>query len=435
MDKEAKKYSNLFKPIKIGNVEVKNRIVYLPCSTNFVDGYEWIGPQFLSHYAARAKGGYGLIITPPAVPAPIEGIEPIAGIDTHPALWKHEHKRGWSELAEVVHAFGGLIFGQIVGVSGGRGRQTKAGFPGAAASAVPMNIPEENLPKAAVKFHAERGYAPFMGEYMKGPTPRELTIEEIEKPIDIAIIQAEMYKECGYDGIEVHVGHGYGPFTFLSPRTNLRTDMYGGSLENRTRHMRELIKKCRIKLGADFVVGFRVSCSEHMPGGLSNEEVIEICKMAEGWGGEYINLTNGCYEALNWMLPERDDQNLPEAEKIKKAVNIPVICPSVDDPELGNKAIGEERIDMIGHGRQALADPEWPNKVAEGHKFTKCIRCCTCWTRLEMGLSLRCEVNPNLGLEYQMPEYHLINAPHKKVFAMPKEVYHFPEVTTITSQW
>ena len=225
---------------------------------------------------------------------------------------------------------------------------------------------------------------------------------------------AAMARICGFDGVEVHHAHGYFGFSFLSPRLNLRTDHYGGSLENRTRFMRNSLLKSKQKAGKDFVIGIRISIDELMPGGLTHEEVKEICKQMESLGADFINLSTGCYDRWDSLFPDEDGTMLDGAASIKKVVNIPVITPSVHDPDMAEKAIKDGKTDIISLGRGLLADPAWANKVAQGKKPVKCIRCnFGCLRRLlETGEAIRCEVNPELGMEQYNPEY------------MPKPPFH-----------
>jgi 2,4-dienoyl-CoA reductase-like NADH-dependent reductase (Old Yellow Enzyme family) len=421
MPEEAKgvsKYPNLFKPIKIGKLEIKNRIESLPLSLNFSEPGRYIGPRLIAHYASIAKGGAGLIVAPVGLPAPFS--PEMARFSTHAALYDATHMAGHSELVETVHAFGSKIFAST-GCMEVSGRQTARDCPSVAASPGVMRIPRENLPKKAVKAHESRGLKPFLSDYWEGPMTGEMSVEEIVHWEDASSRTAGLVKECGYDGIWIHSCHGYADFSFLSPRQNFRTDMYGGSLENRTRWLRNTFFKIRDAVGADFPVGIRLSCSEHMPGGLSLEETIKICKMAESWGADYLDFSNGTWESFKYFVPDEDGVALPEVAEIKKEVHIPVTCLSIHDPEMGDRAVAEGKTDLIGLGRQLLADPEWPNKVAEGRPFTKCARCCIgCWDRLVKFLPLRCELNPNVGFEYQMPEYWRVNAPIKKTYYVPK---------------
>ena len=200
-------------------------------------------------------------------------------------------------------------------------------------------------------------------------------------------------------------------------KTNLRTDEYGGNLENRTRYLRNILTKARQKVGPDFALGFRVSASEHLPGGLEPEETAGICRYLESLV-DFIDVSTGTHhESQAFMEPEEDGAIIEEAAVIKQRVNVPVITVSVHNPALANRAVKEGKTDMIASSRGLIADPEWANKARKGKPYVKCIKCLFgCSGRVDCGLPIRCEVNRNVMLEYQMPEYYRFNAPDKKTY-------------------
>jgi 2,4-dienoyl-CoA reductase-like NADH-dependent reductase (Old Yellow Enzyme family) len=119
------------------------------------------------------------------------------------------------------------------------------------------------------------------------------------------------------------------------------------------------------------------------------------------------------------MVPDEDGSIIEEGAVIKRAVKVPVITPSIHDPALGSRAILENKTDMIASSRQLIADPDYPNKVKEGKSYRKCIKCLLgCTGRIDIGLPLRCEINPDVLLEYRMPELDRRNAPYKKTFVI-----------------
>jgi 2,4-dienoyl-CoA reductase (NADPH2) len=409
------KYTEMFKPIKIGNIDLKNRLAMAPVTTNYSQaGYPT--DQFISFFAARAKGGAGLIVTPPAS-------NPMPGTPAHVLLTilsERGHLAAWNEVLETIHAFGAKAFGQVV--AGTTGRQTGRGPRSKAPSALPIQgIPRENIPKGEIAFEVRKGLPSLWEMYRDIPAPEVLTLEEIEWIENAYATTVRLLKECGFDGAELHFAHGYLGDNFLSPRTNLRTDAYGGSFENRVRFFRNIIIKSRVQVGLDFVIGVRLTGNEHMPGGLNIEESSRIAKIGEELGLDYIHLTSGCWEAIKWYLPEKDGTMLPEAEVMKQTVKIPVITPSIHDPGGAEQAIKEGKTDMVSLCRPLIADPEWVNKVASGDegRIRKCTRCIACLQRTRRGLGLRCEVNREVGQERFMPEYHWISAPFKE-FALPK---------------
>jgi len=406
----------MFKPIKIGNVEIKNRLVMAPVTTNYTQaGYPT--EQFIAFLAARARGGAGLIVVPPAVSL-------FPGSPTHvlfPVLSEKAHIPGWNEVVETIHAFGAKAFGQVL--VGGVGRQTAKGSKSKAPSPVPIvRIPPENIPEKSKDYEERKGLPSLWDRYSDIPAPDPLTIEEIEWIEDTYAKMVRLMKECGFDGAELHFAHGYLGDNFLSPRTNLRTDAYGGSLENRSRIFRNAIIKSRAQVGPNFVIGVRLTGNEHMTGGLTIDESSRIAKMGEEVGLDYIHLTSGCWEAVKWYVPEEDGTMLPEAEVMKKTLNITVITPAIHKPGNAENALKEGKTDMVSLCRPLIADPEWVNKVANGqeNKIKKCIRCLGCLQRTRRALGLRCEVNREVGQERYISKYYRSSAPFKKKYCLPE---------------
>ena len=392
-------YENLFQPITIGRVEIKNRIAMAPMNLNFTrEGY--MSEQQLAYYAARAKGGTGLIITE-AIRTSEEGTN--RTFYDNPHLWKAAHAKGLSELAETVHCFGAKIFVQMNIGPGPQGSSKKMGLQPTAASPVPFEIPRENLPKPMLRMIENKEI--YMG--FNGELPSEMTIDEIHAETEKFAGSAKMAMVAGVDGIEIHACHGYLLHSFLSPRFNKRTDEYGGSLENRMRFLLEVVRTTREMVGEKAVIGVRTSTDEHMPGGLTAEEVKAIVIELEKAGIDFFHQSGGSYEAMHYFFPEEDGWGLDDVNAIKAAVKIPILGYSVHDPEMADDAIKEGMCDMITHGRPLIADPEWANKVKEGRvdEIVKCNRDFLCVKRLTQGLPSRCSVNPDVGRERYMPEY------------------------------
>jgi 2,4-dienoyl-CoA reductase-like NADH-dependent reductase (Old Yellow Enzyme family) len=410
------RFSEMFEPIKIGNVEIKNRLAMAPVTTNFaMAGYPT--EEFLAFLGARARGGVGLLVTPPAVNL-------FPGSPTHvlfPMLSEKAHLPIWNEVVETIHAFGAKAFGQIL--VGGVGRQTAKGTVSKAPSPLPIvQIPDENIPQKSKEYEIRKGLPSLWDRYRDLPEPTELTIEEIRWIEDAYAKTARLMKEAGFDGAELHFAHGYLGDNFLSPRTNLRIDLYGGSLENRARIFRNAMIKTRVQVGPDFVVGVRLTGDEHMTGGMTPEESIRIAKIGEDHGLSYVHLTSGCWEAVKWYVPEEDGTMLPEAEAIKQSVNIPVITPSIHKPESVQNAIKQGKTDMVSLCRPLIVDPEWPNKVARGEEkeIRNCIRCLACLQRTRRALGLRCEINREVGQERYNPKYQRSSGPNWKDYCLPK---------------
>ena len=375
----------LFQPGTIGCLAIKNRIVMAPM---FPMGLIENSPQMglsrrgIDYYVARAKGGTGLIIT--GITCPSEKLEkswgyPLIG-DKGAIMWL-------SELTEAVHDYGAKIFVQY---SAGFGRQgpPNPGLPNGGLVA-PSSIPSF--------------YDPSI-------TCRELTIAEIEEFVHDFGVGAGFIAAAGIDGIEIHAHQGYLLTEFLAPRTNKRTDKYGGDLDGRLRIITELLQAVKNSTGDDYPVTFRYGLTDHLEGEIEGargvDEGLEIARKMEAVGIDGLHIDAGVYETNNWAQPPTTQ---PEgclvylAEMAKNAVNVPVIAVGkLGNPVLAESVLQEGKADFIALGRPLLADPEWPNKVKAGRveDIRPCVGCDEgCLGRLFAGKYLSCAVNPQTGNE------------------------------------
>ena len=385
-----KRVKKLFEPIKIGSMEVKNRIAFAPTTMMTCNDDGSVNDQLICQYVARAKGGVGLVIVESTLPTCkyATAAEPLLG------CYKDRHIRGLKELADAVHASGAKAVVQLCEF--GSHGSTLGGLKDlVAASPVPFSVPAGSTWKLEVV------------EGLIGETPRALTTEEVVELEDDFVAGAERIKRAGFDGIELHGAHGHLLAQFMSSRTNIRRDIYGGSLQGRLTLPLNIIRKSREKLGKDFVIGFRLS-NEYTEGGLTLEDLVIIAPVLEAAGLDFIHVGGGCFEALKWMEPGKEGRLLPDAKAIKEVVKCPVICPNIHNPLTGQKVLEEESTDMISLSRGLIADPEWPNKAMEGKldEINRCIFCNSCFIALLNQVKVSCAVNPNVGWERFMPEYY-----------------------------
>ncbi|MBI4764928.1 MAG: NADH:flavin oxidoreductase [Deltaproteobacteria bacterium] len=406
-------YEKIFKPLKIGTCEIKNRIALAPMNTLYtIANNGLVNDQVLNYYAKRARGGIGLIITECVLATALASKFPYT---TNLHLYHTGHLAGHEELVNVVHHFGAKIFIQL---SIGFGRQGHAldGTPPPAPSPIPLEIKPENLPPSLAKLVLEN--MGLLATRREEQIPYEMTVEEIKNQIKEFQYSCLLAVIAGYDGIEIHAPHGYLEHQFFSPRSNKRTDLYGGSFENRARFTIEVFEAARLAVGPNFPLGIRLSANEHMEDGFTHEDMKRLVAILAAGnpmgsrrpgvgnnpipipGIDYLNISDGSYEAVKYFFPDEEAFHmLGEATSLKEVVKVPTICPSIHDPNNVEKVLKEDKIDMISLGRQTFADPDWVNKVKEGKKIKKCIRCNRCLLRTLQGLPVRCFINPETGFE------------------------------------
>jgi 2,4-dienoyl-CoA reductase-like NADH-dependent reductase (Old Yellow Enzyme family) len=411
-------YPELFQPLKIGPVEIKNRFAMAATCLDAIEPGGFVGDRIIYFFAARARGGAGLLFTLTAE------IEPsLTSVKyMNPWLYNSLHIPGWAELAETIHAWGSKSFVQVSPGGPGRLGALLGDGNALAPSPVPIHMdPELVVQKKARKIWEKRGLDLEAHYHIQKtyPIPKQITVEEIHRIEDQVANTVYLAEQAGFDGAEVHTAHGVLGANFLSPYTNLRTDEYGGSMENRTRYTRNILEKARKKIGNKFALGIRISAAERVPGGLAAEETAQICKYLEPYVN-FFDLSNGIHhEAHAVMVPDEDGSIIEEGAVIKRAVKVPVITPSIHNPALGSKAILEGKTDVMASSRQLICDPDYPNKVKEGKPYRKCSKCLLgCTGRIDIGLPLRCELNPDVLLEYRMPELDRRNAPNKRTFVI-----------------
>ena len=387
----------LFQPIKLGPVEIKNRIVLSPMAVGDGSSEGYPTEQTRAFNVARAKGGVGLIVLGGCVSterawkeSPYGGGYRLDIEDAVPAL---------RELVDSVHAFGTKIFAEPMTSFGRLGGAHGGALQPIAPSPIPLVIPEDSFPEIMT--------VPG-GRVM--PMPREVTIPEIVALEDDTAKSAVIAQQAGFDGVEIGAHMSYLVTSFLSPRSNHRTDDYGGSAENRMRFLLNLVQKTRALVGQDYPVGVKLICNEHLDDGLSLEDCVEIGKALERAGVDYLSLSDGTYENQRLSVPSKDGALVEhgEPQAFKQALDIPIVVPSIHDPYLAAKTVADGHADMISLGRPLLADPEWPNKTQESRvdEIRRCDRDNYCILRLMTGMRPHCKINPEMGREsgpYPLP--------------------------------
>ena len=372
---------NLFSPIKLGKLELRNRIVFAPIGIGAYNDDETVNPIYF-HFIKERALETALIITQGTRPSVKYGGVKLIG------TYDDRFIPGLAKFAESAHKNGAKIFIQTVVVGG------NDPLGGYAPSVV--NIPL------------------YSNQWGRGGQniPKELKIEQVKELVEEFAQGARRAKEAGFDGVEVHAAYGYLISEFICPSTNVRTDEYGGSFENRMRFPVEIIRRIKEVCGPDFPVGFKFNA--HMdiqPEGIDEKLGVKIAKRIAQEGVVYLHevsmgedvmiMALGKYPSMPTIYQPRNTTVLL-SENLKKHIkDVPIICAGgILDPFDSEKIISSGKADMVAIGRAFLADPHWSYKAKMGKRFTPCIKCLVCHNEVVKRAKLAaCSVNPYLCRE------------------------------------
>ena len=380
-----KKYEPLFTPWKIGNVEIKNRIVQ--CSMGGTSLFGWLEPchfdkEAANHLLERSKHNVGLVLP---------GMQCVR--DTMGKRWLYQNDRMFKELAEWMpefHKYGGKLFIQL---AAGFGRSM-------AVNGMMVNLLKNpTLGKLAKPFldveYCCASASETPNRWVEGVNSRPMTVEEIHEMVEAFGKTAKKLRDAGVDGVEIHAVHeGYLLDQFTIANWNYRKDEYGGSFENRFRFPVEIVQCIHKYAGDDFPVSLRYSVVSKTKGwykgAMPGEDFVEFgrdmaesekaVKYLEEAGYAMFNCDNGTYDAWYWAHPPQympDNCNITEVEHIKNFTNAPVVCAGRMDPVFAAEEIAAGRLDAVAIARQNLVDPEWIDKILAGKEedIKPCIRC------------------------------------------------------------
>jgi len=389
----SEKFEKLFTPYKFRSFEVSNRVVMPPMAIYIPGSKGYVEQRLIDYYEARAKGGPGLIIVNATYVSPVSG----ASHPNQTALYNDSFIDGLKKLVDVIHSHGVKTIIQLYH----SGRQ-RFGMIAGGETLSPSGIPDP---------------------VRKDPT-RAITIPEIQNLIKEFAAAALRAKKAGFEGIELHCGHGYLLAGFLSPYQNTRTDEYGGDTWKRTRIVREIIAACREAIGDEMLIGVRLNGSDYVNGGNTLEDAKEIAKILADAGAELIHVTAGMAPSGHYtFLPAemKAGCNVYLAEGIKEAVgpDVPVIAVgAIEDPVQAEEILRETNVDFTAIGRPMFADPDIVKKAKEGRlkEIRPCLRCSKSagvWPE-----DMRCTVNPAVGIEKSFEENLKKMGPSKKVLVI-----------------
>ena len=363
----------LFNALKTARIGLPNRIAMCAMATNLADSNGGVTEAMIGYYARRAKGGAGLIIVENSGIAP-QGRNGAVQLRCDIL----SNVPGLGRIASAIHYFGAKTIIQLQHA----GQATKKEYIG-------------ELPMGPSPVYDEKGML----------TARALSVEEIHELTEL-FVQASVNAElAGFDGVEIHAAHAYLLAEFISPVANHRSDAYGGSIENRARFAKEVVESVRKRVKPSFCIGVRINGMELDEGGLQIKEACQVAQILEEAGADLINVSTGFKrhgENLCSFTPE--GWRVDYAAAIKKAVSIPVLCSGgIRSRSMMEEILASGQADIIGVGRQFIADPDWPNKMRNGceESIARCLMCnvgCA-GNRIYGKRSIECVINPDVGRE------------------------------------
>ena len=347
-------FAPLFEPLPVGPATAPNRIMHAPMSVCYGDEAGFVTRPQVEHYARRARGGAGTVIT-----------ENFAVSDTGRQMPKQTvvssaaHVPGLAELAGAVKANGALAMVQLV-------------HAGRYAGPWDVYHHARRLAPSAVPFELTAG---------RIVTPHEITTEEIAAAIEEFGRAAELCEQAGFDGVDVHGAQGFLISEFLSPLMNRRTDEWGGSFDNRVRFAREVVREVRRRTSPGFIIGFHLMTDELVDGGWSLPEALRLAPLLVAEGVQFFFAIPATFESLrlpaNLGLYGRLMYGVGDAAALKQAVDVPVVANGrLGDPADAVGVLERGDADAIGLARPLFVDPDWPRKVADGDLDG--VRTCPC---------------------------------------------------------
>lgn len=386
---------SLMTPGRIGKLTLPNRIFVTAMGVSLAEEDGSAGDRLIDYHVAQARGGAAMIVTGVmGVAWPVGAVQP-----QQTAISDDRFLPGLTKLADAVHAAGGRIATQLHHGGLVAGYSAQDGHPIWGPSLPPPfagDFPDYFLPDEM---------AAFAGGTI--PEVKILTSDDIAVAVRQFADAATRAKTAGFDGIEIHGGHGYLLSSFLSPATNVRTDAYGGALDGRARLLLEVVHAVRAAIGPDFPMWVKIDAREMgRTNGITIDDAVKLAPMVEAAGADGITVTayhdvgqGKLHSASN--IPHEPGAHLEYAAAIRKAVTIPVIASGRVEIDRGEKGLAEGQFDFLAMGRKILADPDLPMKLAQGRikDIRPCIYCYTCVSTAYLREQVRCAVRSETGYE------------------------------------
>ena len=365
-------------PFALAGRRLRNRVVHASMTTLRAANAATT-PGQIQYYANRARGGAAMVVTEPFT------FSAMQDVPHKTRAWSDDAMDGLRRMAEAVESHDCRLLAQIQ--DPGRARHHAGRHLNAMA---PSALPDD----------------------LSWTMPRAMTRDQVRRFIDDIAQSAARVQRCGFSGVEISAGHGHLFHQFMSPRSNIREDEYGGDREGRTRIVRELIAAVRASCGSGFILGVKLPGNDGLEGSIDPDEAALIAPLVAGGGAvDYACFCQGTHgKTLDMHVPDRFGRRMPYRElqrKLRAAIpGVPLIALGrITDPAEAEALLAAGEAELIGLGRPLLADPAWPIKAASGraHDIRYCISCNTCWdTIITRQQPLACVNNPRVALKEEV---------------------------------
>lgn len=390
----------LLEPGRIGSLELRNRILMAPMGSNLAEADGSISERQLDYYEARARGGAGMLVVGVASVAWPRG----QAIPNQVAISDDRYIPGLRRLSDRAHRHGAAIAvqlqhaGKVATQDIGRGEPLLVpSLPAGKPQGRIGDLTDDEIARLTANLSTPQSRLVF----------REATEEDIAEVTRRFAEAAVRAREAGFDGVEIHAGHGYLLASFLSPASNRRTDRYGGSRENRARFLCEVLRAIRARVGDDYPVWCRIDAREfRIPGGITLDDACATARLAEAAGADAIHVSAygdpmSGVAFTEGPLVHRPAGYLGFAARVRRETSVPVIAVGRLSPEAAEMALREEQADFVAMARPLLADPDLPRRLGEpeGGAVRPCVYCYTCVSQIFLNDPVRCAVQPSTAFE------------------------------------
>lgn len=396
-------YPHLFSPVRIGELEIKNRIAMAPMGVEIIDDDGEVRERVVRYYEERARGGAGLLITEVCAVS-----YPRGATSTHQiALSEDRYIPGLRLLTDRVHGHDAKIAAQLVHHGKVARVDTKQHRP--------VLVPSEPNVRGAMDMMNDLSKEEIgllvgaSGGMPKYHPATKLDIEQVVAEFADAVVRA---RRAGFDAVEIHGAHGYLISSFLSRAWNLREDEYGGSIENRARLLCEVLRASKQKAGEDFPIWCRLDAVEYRTSnGIVFDDALRAAELAVEAGADAIHMsayqdsTSGA-GFTDGTLVHTEAKHVDYAARVKARVDVPVIAVGRIEPDLAESLVRDGKADIVAMARKMLADPDLPRKLEAGRPadVRPCIYCYTCVAQAFFDRRVRCAVNPVTANEIDLAD-------------------------------